>query len=240
MSASRNCRARGAFGAEETPSARRRVLPVTDERPSGALKAGGRDPSERQSAMAFLEGRSWDLHELVTWSDAHMVRPGRLLTQHAFPRILIREHGKGVLSYGTPTVGEVTAGFLPHSEARSLVAQARLAVVSKLEGLLRAAPDDSFVQAAIYDGRVTRGKRRDGTRGWQVLVTEQHALSDQVLALLVADLLDHRQDYDHDLVVCDTCSKVTFWPERMSRRGCSEHPDARLTLRSMRTGSLSR
>jgi hypothetical protein len=242
MGASEKSQSAGAFDDVEERSAQRRTVAARTKQPSGESHVSGRDPSSRQSAIAFLEGtrQGWDLHDIVTWSDLHLVRPGRLLTHHVFPRILIREHGLGVLSYGAPSRGEAPAGFLAHSNAGRLVAQARSTVMSKLEGLLRAIPDDSFVQAAIYDGRVSRGVLRDGSRGWQVLVTERHALSDQVLALIAADLLDHRHEYEHDLVVCDACATVAFWPERMSRRGCPDHPVARIGSGSAQTGSLRR
>jgi hypothetical protein len=133
-------------------------------------------------------------------------------------------------------MSDAPSGYLSHARAPELVKLARQKVVDALAPMIRPNPDDAFVRAALFDGRVTRDRKWDGQNGWSVMLTENHPLSDQVLALLAADLLDHREDYEQNLVLCATCDRVDIWPDRLSRRGCSDHPEA-LALSSLRSAS---
>lgn len=195
----------------------------------------------RAAALAFMRGarEGWNLDELVAWTERALVRPGRLMTRYPFPRLFFHEPEIGVLSYGFPHAAALPANFLPQSQTAELVAWAQRKVASALEGMLLPSPDDRFVQAALYDGRVCRRSTRDGQRQWEVMLTDKMPLSSQVLALFAADLLDHRADYERNLVICGTCEQVTFWPERISRRGCPEHPEAVLSARARRIPTLS-
>lgn len=197
--------------------------------------------SNRSAALAFMEGalEGWPLHQLVTWIDQCLIRPGRLMTRYPFPRIFINEPDVGVISYGPPGNSDAPSTFLPHAKAAELMSWSRKKVAAALEGMLRASPDDRFVQAALYDGRVSRTTGHNGQRGWNVMLTEAHSLSEQILALFAADLLDHREDYEQHLVVCESCEVIDFWPERLSRRGCPAHPQA-VVSGSVRRITLSR
>lgn len=205
---------------------------------SGIHRAPVPHVSYRTSALTFLDGalEGWGVHQLVTWADQCLIRPGRLMTRHPFPRIILREPRLGVLSFGLPAMNDAPSGYLSHARAPDLVKLARQKVVAGLEGMIGPSSDDAFVRAALFDGRVTRNRRWDGQNGWSVMLTEKHALSDQVLALLAADLLDHREDYEQNLVICATCDRVDIWPDRLSRRGCSDHPES-LGLSSLRSAS---
>jgi len=210
--------------------------------PSGVQRAPVPRVSLRTSALSFLDGglEGWGVHQLVTWTDQCLIRPGRLMTQSPFPRLTIREPGVGELSYGKPDTHADPARFLPQARCSELIRVARAKVLGVVAGLIRNPPDDRFVQGALYDGRVARVRGPDGNRGWDVMLTEQHALSDQVLALLAADLLCHRSEYEQDLVLCSTCEKVDFWPERLSRRGCPDHPEGILVSSDRRVTGLGR
>jgi hypothetical protein len=52
-------------------------------------------------------------------------------------------------------------------------------------------------------------------------------MSDQILALLAADLLRDRAPYDEELVVCEVCPYVGFEPmrRRSERAECPRHRD---------------
>lgn len=210
-----------------------------DQEASGIHRAPVPHVSFRTSALTFLDGalEGWGVHQLVTWTDQCLIRPRRLMTRQPFPRVVIREPHLGALSFGMPGMNDAPSGYLSHARAPDLVKLARQKVVDALEPMIRPNPDDAFVRAALFDGRVTRDRRWDGQNGWTVMLTEKHALSEQVLALLAADLLEHREDYEQNLVFCATCGRIDFWPDRQSRRGCSEHPEA-LGLSSL--GSASR
>lgn len=221
----------------DSPVAANGPAPEWDER-SGIHRTPTAAVSPRGAALTFMDGvqQGWGLHHLVTWIDQCLVRPGRLITRHAFPRIIIRETNIGALSFGAPDNREDAGSFLEHSRAPELLKWARRAVVEALEGMLRTSPDDRFVQAALYDGRVTRVQRARRGRTWDVMLTEDHALSQQVLALFAADLLERRDDYEQQLVICGTCERVDFWPERVSRRGCPQHAEAVLSTRARTSG----
>ena len=69
----------------------------------------------------------------------------------------------------------------------------------------------AFVNAAIYAGRVARLRPQNESRAaWVVQLTEDVALSDQVLSLFAADALEHPSDYEMELSVCDVCGAVSL------------------------------
>jgi hypothetical protein len=156
--------------------------------------------------------------------DRFLIRPGRLALRRPFPNIVVREPPLGALVYGPRGASLPRMELVPHAQAPRLVRAARQNVLGTLAGLLGATPDDRFVQAAIYRGRVARGVERNGTRRWQLLLDESASLTEQVLALFAADLLERRGDYERHLAVCEACGTVSFLPERQSPRGCAEHP----------------
>ena len=132
--------------------------------------------SFRTSALAFLDGalERWGIHHLVTWMDQCLIRPGRLLTRHPFPRVTVWERGLGELSYGNLSGHADPALYLPHGKASTLIDATRARVFDTLSGLHDGTPDDRFVQAAIYDGRVVRRRQPSGQRSWEVMLTERH------------------------------------------------------------------
>lgn len=212
------------------PDASRPALSKTAELPSPTAM--------RTAALEFMSGslRRWTIHELVAWLDLYMIRPGRLRLRDPFPIMTITETGVGTLVYGPRGAKTVSGPLVPQADAGRLVRTARQKVAGTLGAFLAPTPDDRFVQSALYEGRVTRMPGRGRGLGWGVMVWENVSLSDQVLALFVGDLLTHREDYDNDLVVCEVCGTVEFWPSRCTPQGCRAHPEGLVGVPTLRGG----
>jgi hypothetical protein len=188
------------------------------------------DVGLRASALNFVNGaRSrWSMDELLTWMDQSLIRT-------------FREAGVGIIANGRPNDVDGGAGFLPHDRANDLIRTAHQKVVATLSAYIGPSADDRFVQAAIYAGRVTRGVSSDGVRKWHVLLSETVNLSEQVLAIFAADILQHPDDYQESLVVCEACGGVLFWPRRLTKNGCPDHPQGLIgvpTIPNMRAQNL--
>jgi hypothetical protein len=104
-----------------------------------------------------------------------------------------------------------------------IAATARARVSAALFGLIHVPPDDRFLAAAIYGGRVARVSV-DRDSGWRPCLVGNERLSDIVLALFAADVLQHRDDYDQQLCVCEICGHLSFDREAETRTRCVEHP----------------
>ena len=103
------------------------------------------------------------------------------------------------------------------------MATARDRIVDALRLTVRSG-ETAFVNAALYAGRVSRERGADGRSYWFVYLSEDDALSDQVLALFAADALTYPADYEHEIAVCDACGAISFGEASASRRGCAAHP----------------
>ncbi|MFT3767415.1 MAG: hypothetical protein QM820_18335 [Minicystis sp.] len=99
-----------------------------------------------------------------------------------------------------------------------IAATARTRVVGALRGLIGAPPDDRFLRAAIFLGRV---RRQDSH--WIARPEPTAPLSGIVLSLFAVAILSERTYYDHHLCVCDTCGRVSFDPTPAMRRTCAAH-----------------
>lgn len=180
-------------------------------------------PSARDSALAFTEGArtGWIGSDLRAWIQEHLVSPQRIAVQGDQVHI-VREPGIGAVSL---------TGYVPGRRERvrtasqipALIAITRHRVVEALRVTVRSG-ETSFVNAALYAGRVSRERGAGGRSQWFVYVSEQDALSDQVLALFAVDALTFPADYEQDIAVCETCGAVSFHAEGVSRRGCPSHP----------------
>jgi len=184
------------------------------------------DVGLRASALAFVNGArsGWSVDDLLAWIDRSLIRTGRLQTRSKFPVVTFREAGVGVVASGRPNDIDGGAGYLPHHRAGDLIRCSNQKVIATLSAYIGPSSDDRFVQAAIYSGRVVRTATADGLRRWQVQVSEAVNLSDQVLALFAADILQHSDDYQESLVVCEACGSTLFWSRRVSKNGCPDHP----------------
>ncbi len=130
---------------------------------------------------------------------------------------------------GTAALGSAISGaWAAGTDARivRIVAAARARVAATLGGLLAAPVDDRFLSAAIFSGRVQRstGTTSGRARGsWLPRPAVADRLSDIVLAVVAADVLSNRDEYDDCLCVCDLCGLVSLDARQLSRTRCEEH-----------------
>ena len=181
-------------------------------------------PSPRLSALAFTDGSKagWVSSDLANWTREHLIAPGRLhvcdVSVHK-----VFEHGFSNLSVQRSRSGAHALNVRTTSEVPTLVAAARDRVLQALRTTVRTG-ETGFVNAALYEGRVSRERGPDGKCLWRPFVSENDALSDQVLALFAADALCFPSDYERCIAVCDMCGTVSFLHNALSRHGCASHP----------------
>ena len=187
----------------------------------------------RESGLAFVNGSTggWIASDLSSWAQKHLLGPGFLRPKR--PELgyyTVEETGAGRLAL--PVGSNVRPDRASTSSAMRVVAAAHERVVAALRGLLASSPDDRFLNAALYTGRVQRG--RGGV--WTPSLDEGGNLSQWVLALFAADALHDRTPYDATLGVCDACNAVGFAWQSRSRTRCPSHdgiPSARPTPRKL-------
>lgn len=181
-------------------------------------------PSPRASALAFTEGTrtGWIGSDLCSWMEEHLVGPRRIDVQDGLVRV-VREYGIGPVSLTSTAQQARKERVRTASQIPLLIAAARDRIVEALRVTVRSG-ETAFVNAALYAGRVSRERGADGRSHWFVYLSEDDALSDQVLALFAADALTSPADYEHDISVCDACGAISFNAGTASRRGCPAHP----------------
>jgi hypothetical protein len=168
-----------------------------------------------------------------------LVRPGLLSPWDGEHVPFLYEEGGGLVWSG-PARDDFDASLPPDALAMlfrapivgaahfgAVMGAARARVLAALRGLLAEPSDDSFVQAALDAGRVRRATNGEERDRWSVRLTPLAAMSEQVLALFAADLLEDRAAYDEALTVCDLCEVVGFDAEGLDvpRRRCTWHQD---------------
>jgi hypothetical protein len=171
-----------------------------------------RSTEARAIACRFVKGSpTWLAADLTNlWRElvvqGYVVREGP-----ASGRFLVRERSAsirlGALGVVEPTDERVIRELLDTSRER---------VVDALRHLLLA-DDDTFVHRALYRGTIIR---ENGA--WQPRIREDDALSDWMLALFAADVVEHRCEYDDRLSVCDQCGGVELGGG-VDRRHCAQH-----------------
>ena len=181
-------------------------------------------PSPRASALAFTEGArtGWIASDLAAWVDEHLVATRRIDVQHGRVQTVC-ERGIGVVGLSSVPQQVRKERVRTASQVPLLIAAARDRVINDLRVTVRSG-ETGFVNAALYAGRVSRERGADGQSHWFVYLSEDDALSDQVLALFAADALTCPAAYEHDIVVCEARGAVSFNPSPPSRRGCEAHP----------------
>jgi hypothetical protein len=172
---------------------------------------------ELLAVVRFLNGsaaHAWDALDLWDWFDEHIVATGCM----SFPP-MVREAPVGQVALFPPTGAPGRSHAL---KLRRLLVAARARTLAAVRGLRVAPADDRFLAAAIFGGRVRR--LRDHGRGaWVARPGADAPLSDVVMSLLTVDVLTHRDQYDRELCVCDTCGRIGFDPKALLRTRCSEH-----------------
>ncbi|MFT3764187.1 MAG: hypothetical protein QM820_01500 [Minicystis sp.] len=167
------------------------------------------------SFMDAARSESLGLGDLVTWMRGHLVEPGLMPMPGS-----VHEPGVGAVPISeAPNHAWATSH---EQRAARIVATARVRVAVMLGGLVARPLDDRFLAAAIFAGRVTRMNTEDG-RAWLPSPKEGDRLSDIVLACFAADALDHRDEYDDRLSVCEVCGRIGFARDTVLRTRCAQH-----------------
>ncbi|APR77301.1 Hypothetical protein A7982_02648 [Minicystis rosea] len=161
--------------------------------------------------------RSDDLRiaDLAGWLRGHLVEHGFMLMPDSVHEPTV---GTVPLNDGAPPSWTSTREL----RAARIVATTRERVTAALRGLLVRPVDDRFLTAAIFAGRVARVTTEHGT-AWRPRLQRSDRLSDVVLACFAADALDHRNQYDVELCVCDVCGRISFDERPTLRTRCLHH-----------------
>ena len=168
-------------------------------------------------ALAFIEGaqdRTLDARGLTAWLTTYLVKPGTITMPGT-----VQEPGVAVVSLREMPTGAWAPAF--EDRLRTIVGAARVRISVSLQGLLATPPDDRFLTTAIFAGRVDR------LAGWRPKLKGTERLSDMVLAILAADILAHREEYDASLCVCAICGRVSLRRHAPVRTRCEQHLSAR-------------
>jgi hypothetical protein len=166
--------------------------------------------------------------ELADWFEQHVVAAG------CTPRLSILLE---------PPAGSIALRASGPARSRAeddlprIAATSRARVVAALRGLISAPPDDRFLRAAIFLGRVRRQESH-----WVARPEPTAPLSGIVLSLFAVAILSERVFYDRHLCVCDSCGRVSFDGSPAMRRSCPAHAapmsglHARVTARGTGSG----
>ena len=161
--------------------------------------------------LAFMEGvlAGGPCRETLTsWLQTHLVTPGRMVS----PPVIVEPGAGAIAMRGRASDEQVVAAVLQLAYAR---------VVAALRGMVGRPADQSFLVAAIHSDRVRRVIVAGEPR-WVARPSIGDRLSDIVLSLFAADALEHREEYDTRLSVCDVCGRVGF-DGATSLRRCPAH-----------------
>ena len=179
----------------------------------------------REAALSFVEGTrgGWRASDLVSWCRTCLLEPGYLTPWNASSgRLLVTEGAARLEIPIAASHGEELALDVPST--KWMLSTARERVLAGLGQLMTTPPDDRFVRAAVYTGRVRRVS--DGrTSSWRPVLGEGELLSYWVLALFAADALAHREVYDELLGICEVCGAVSLRVSSQRRR-CAQHGPA--------------
>ncbi|WP_437586469.1 hypothetical protein [Sorangium sp. So ce1000] len=198
-------------------------IPTLPSAPS--LVASDHDRRALLAALTFVGKPPRSAAALESWFEKHLVSAGRMQR----PAYVAEGFSKRV------ALGPQVPADRGASEIEALVDAARLRVLASLRAFMPPATNDRFLAAAIDGGRV---RCAGGPGPWEPCPHEEDLLSDIVLSLFAADILNFREFHDAYLCVCKTCFRIDFDPSQSGRTGCPEHqPTA--TVSVMRRGRPS-
>lgn len=183
----------------------------------------------RAIALDFVNGAArWEHRELALLC-ASLHASGLLGLDPGAVSVQVREPGHAALSVDLLPGEPRAAG---REDPAPLLRAARGRVLAVLRAFLDKQQDDRFVHAALFASRVERLTVRGATR-WAPRLAEGQALSDWVLALLAADVLEDREGLVARLAICSDCEHVSVGghacapPLAVTRRGAGTPPAAR-------------
>lgn len=189
--------------------------------PSAAsLVASDHDRRALLAALTFVGKPPRSAAALAIWFERHLVAAARMQR----PAYVTEGFSKQV------ALGPQVPAASDASEIEQLVDAARLRVLASLRAFMPPAADDRFLAAAIDSGRV---RSAGGPGPWEPCPREEDLLSDIVLSLFAADILNFREFHDAYLCVCKTCFRIDFDPSQSGRTGCPEH-EPTVTVNVMR------
>jgi len=180
----------------------------------------GEDRSSLVAALSFVDGvaAGWGEAELVAWIERHLVEPKRMAQPVAVTDAVVGT----ILLRNDPHSSRGGARLTRAEELPNLLEMARSRTVQTLRAFIATPSDDRFLQAAIFAERVRRETHgKQGT--WIAQPKPADLLSNIVLSLFAADILNHREFYEAKLCVCELCGRVSFTPDTTTRNGCHEH-----------------
>jgi hypothetical protein len=190
-----------------TPSGiRRSITPAPISRPMQPWEAG----------LSFLEGIACKRlcpHTLESWVEHNLVLPGYVPKPTRLHEPL----------FGALPTDKGCSPFLPEmppsDETSALLIRARARIVGQLRGLIRTPPEDRFLHAAIFAGRVRRAPA-GATMAWLPSPRSGDALSDIITSLFVSDILGRREFYKENLCICHSCGRVRLDASSTERDKC--------------------
>lgn len=179
----------------------------------------GQTTADLRGVLELLEGPAaeWTIGDLLAWLQEHLIAPGYMKR----PQVL-REPG------ATPVM--LDARIEGDANLEDLLTRARSRVIAAVRGLIATIPDDRFLHAAIYGGRVRRAAV-DGKPAWVPSPREIDFLGDMVLSLLAAAVLADRDFYRAHLGLCELCGRVTFKDAADAHPHCEDHKISGFTQR---------
>ncbi|WP_437275544.1 hypothetical protein WME90_30405 [Sorangium sp. So ce375] len=184
------------------------AIPTLPSAPS--LVASDHDRRALLAALTFVGRPPRSAAALASWFEKHLVAPGKMER----PAYVTEGFSKHVaLGLQVPAAPDA-------SEIEELVDAARFRVLAALRAFMPPTADDRFLAAAVDGGRV---RPTGGPGPWEPCPREDDLLSDIVLSLFAADILNFREFHEAYLCVCKTCLRIDFDPSRSGRTGCPEH-----------------
>lgn len=179
----------------------------------------GQTTADLRGVLEILEGpvSEWTIGDLLAWLQEHLIAPGHMKRPQA-----LREPG------ASPVM--LDARIEVDTSLEDLLTRARSRVIAAVRGLIATIPDDRFLHAAIYGGRVRRAAV-DGKPAWVPSPREIDFLGDMVLSLLAAAVLADRDFYRAHLGICELCGRVTFKDAADTRPHCEDHRISGFTQR---------
>lgn len=180
-------------------AAGRQVLAVADE--------------SRAAALGFVSSAryGWGKRELATW-----------LVEH-YAAAMTRPCDRGVDRWRDG--GAASERFVEDADVARIVARARRHAIERVTTAWSTWRSQGFAREMIDAGYVVGVTDSTDALGYAAVDRPAMRLADRVLSLFLADFLTRPNDYE-SLVVCESCSEVSFRWDEIHEEGCSDRGPA--------------